>query len=143
VASRTKVRHGAVVIFKYNGKPLTMGQNMEIVERTPLQSVDPVGTPYVTEHIRVSYEVDVTMTVYRAADATLKNLGLFPRTGRPLDILEHDEIIAEVYDQENDVVLERLTGFKIEEVSRGYTKGQLVMYNCRGKARVATDEAEN
>ncbi|MEA3225521.1 MAG: hypothetical protein U9Q07_06185 [Planctomycetota bacterium] len=143
MASRTKVRHGAIVQFKFNGQLLTLGENMEITERTPLQPVDPVGTPLSVEHIVVAYDVDVSFSMYRAAEKTLKALGLFPATGRPQDILEHEGVQAEVYDLEMDIVLERLKSFKMEENSRSYKKGQLTMYQCRGKCIIATDEFEN
>jgi len=142
MANRTNVLHGAVVLFKFNAKTIALSQNMEITERTPLQPVDPVGTTHSAEHIRVAYEVDVSLSIYRESNASLKAVGLFPQTSRPLDILEHEGVTFEIYDLINDLTAERVTDLKIEEVSRGYTKGQLTMYNCRGKAIMAGDESE-
>jgi len=141
--SNHNIEHGAMVVFKYDGKKFPLGQNMDITERTVLANVDPVGTPETVEHVRVAYEVDLSCTMYRSAEKTLKALGLFPETADPVSILEHSEITIEVEDIINNLTLERLTGFKAEENSRSYTKGQLTMYNVRGKAIKSTDEAEN
>lgn len=142
MATRTNVVHGARALVKYNGKNLARIQNIEIVERTPLGSVDPIGQHAAAEHIRLSYEVDVSFTMYRAPLDSLKALGLFPNTGTPREIFELEGAQIEVYDQLDDIVIERLTEVQLEECSRGYSKGQLTTYQCRGKAIMATDEAQ-
>lgn len=140
MATRTNVVHGARVVVKYNGKVLTLAQNYEVTELIPLGSVDPLGQHASAEHIELSYEVNFTMSIYRASQASLKSAGLFPNTGRPRDILTREGVMLEVYDLLDDVVLERLVDCKVEECSRGYSKGNLTMYNIRGKAIMASDE---
>jgi hypothetical protein len=140
---RTNVIHGARVVFRFNGERFALGQNCEVTERVPLQPVDPVGTPETVEHIAVGYEVDVNFTFYRPTEGSLKAAGIFPTTSDPRAILEFEGVTAEVEDIDAGQTVERLTEFRIEEVSRAYTKGQLTMYNVRGKAIKATDEFEN
>ena len=119
------------------------GLSLEVNERTPLASVDPVGQLEAAEHIVISYEVDGSMEIYRPSQKSLKAVGLFPRTANPRDILSFDGITVEVQDRIDNVTLERLRDFHLEEVSRSYRKGTLTVYNCRYKATIVTDEAEN
>lgn len=140
---QSNIVHGARVIFKFNGLPFTLGHSCNVIERFTQAQVDPVGQPEAAEHITVAYDVEGTFEMYRPSQKSLKSVGLVSRTARPKDVLEQEGVMLEVQDIKDNVVLERLTDVKVEEVTREYRKGTLTMYSCRFKAVKVTDEAEN
>lgn len=138
---RTNVEHGARVVFFLKNRRVALAEAVDITERTPLEEVNPLGSAHVFEHIRTAYTVEGSFSQYRAYESSLKAAGFFPQTTNPRDILEHEAIVGEVRDLIAPGSVEKITGITIEEVSRGYRKGQLTIYNCRFRAIMVRDES--
>lgn len=141
--SETNVMHGALVKIRREGRTVALARSFQKREMAPLVSVDPLGQPHHEEHIRVSYEVEVSFEVYRVFGKGMVAMGIFPSKKNMTAFINHPEQLLEVYDNATGDVLERLTGFKAEESDVSYQKGDLSVYNVRGKALIATDEADN
>lgn len=138
---RTNVEHGGRVVFFLGNRRVALADSIEITERTPLESVEPLGSLHAFEHIRVSYQVEGSFSMYRAYEASIKASGWMPQTTHPREILEHEAVFGEVRDLLGPGSIEKIQGITIEECSRGYRKGQLTMYNCRWRGILVKDES--
>lgn len=138
----TGTLHGALVFIRRDERRVALARDVRLRVTGPLGSVDPIGQPHPEEHLRLASEVELEFSVYRRENASIVSQQLFPSMASAKAFIEHPETDISI-ESNNDTMLHRITGFKVEDYSVSYTKGEPSSYEISGKGIFHFDEADN
>lgn len=139
--SRTDVQHGALVFIRKNNRRVGYGKDPRVSIEGPLVPVEPIGQPHPEEYLRVASEVRLDFSLYRQSNKSITQQGFFPSMSDAKAFIEGPEITIQIENTDN-VILHRISGFKVESVDVSYTKGEPSMYQLSGRGIRHEDEAD-
>lgn len=86
-------------------------------------------------------EVELEFSIYRTDNNSIVQQQLFPSMSDAKAFIEHPETTIQI-ENENGTILHRVTGYKVEDYSVSYTKGEPSSYEVSGKGIKHFDEAD-
>lgn len=140
----TQHTFGDMAFIRFKGRRVAKCTSIDIRDQYRLAASEPIGEAFPDEIIMTGVgPVEITMTIEQLTTQTLEELGITPKHGTTLDVLNHpdgDIVVESVLDGS---ILDRVVGFKPESVSKNYRKGELTVFDVTGQGTKHTGIAEN
>lgn len=115
---RGRVWTGARCRFTLNGVVIGFAVNITAREEIQYDPIEAVDNIEVLEHVPVAYRASMTASQVRIVSETVRQLGFYPAVGKTaeehlLNILNQEDIIAQLEDRKTSVIVARVFGVKL------------------------------
>lgn len=140
----TQHTFGDMAFIRFRGRRVAKCTSIDIRNTYRTAVSEPIGEAFPEEVILTGVgPVEVTMTIEQLSTQDLSDLGIVPKHGNTLDVLNHpdgDIVVESVLD---GGILDRVVGFKPTGVGKSYRKGELTVLDVTGQGTKHTSSSEN